>query len=84
MHLVVIEDATLSTNYAFSGTKSILIDYLGTNQRYVDLVKPLGGQTSGTWYVDFMAYLPTGKYGYYNILADFAGASSGMGISSIF
>ncbi|MBK9099936.1 MAG: hypothetical protein IPM14_17925 [bacterium] len=70
------EDATVSTNYAFSGTKSILIDYLGTNQRYVDLVKPLGGQTSGTWYVDFMAYLPTGKYGYYNILADFAGASS--------
>jgi hypothetical protein len=68
------EDATISTNYAFSGTKSVLIDYV--TPRIVDLVKPFGGKTSGTWYVDFMAYIPAGKYGYYNILADFAGASS--------
>jgi len=68
------EDALISTNYAFSGTKSALIDWVAP--RYVDLVKPLGGKTTGTWYVDFMAYIPTGKYGYYNILADFAGASS--------
>jgi hypothetical protein len=68
------EDATVSTNYAFSGTKSILIDKV--DPRWVDLVKPFGGKTSGTWYVDFMAYIPAGKFGYYNILADFAGASS--------
>ncbi len=68
------EDALISTNYAFSGTKSALIDWVAP--RYVDLVKPLGGKTAGTWYVDFMAYIPAGKYGYYNILADFAGASS--------
>jgi len=68
------EDALISTNYAFSGTKSALIDWVAP--RYVDLVKPLGEKTTGTWYVDFMAYIPAGKYGYYNILADFAGASS--------
>ncbi len=68
------EDALISTNYAFSGTKSALIDWVAP--RYVDLVKPFGGKTTGTWYVDFMAYIPAGKYGYYNILADFAGASS--------
>ncbi len=68
------EDAIISTNYAFSGTKSALIDWVAP--RYVDLVKPLGGKTAGTWYVDFWAYIPTGKFGYYNILADFAGASS--------
>jgi hypothetical protein len=71
-----IDDALISTNYAFSGSNSVLIDYLGVGQRWVDLVKPFGGQTTGTWYVDFMAYIPAGKFGYYNILADFAGASS--------
>jgi hypothetical protein len=76
------EDALVSTNYAFSGTKSVLIDWV--SPRYVDLVKPLGGQTAGTWYVDFMAYIPTGKYGYYNILADFAGASSQWAFQAYF
>jgi len=68
------EDALVSTNFAYSGSNSALIDWVAP--RYVDLVKPFGGQTTGTWYVDFMAYIPTGKFGYYNILADFAGGSS--------
>jgi len=76
------EDATISTNYAYSGTKSALIDYV--SPRWVDLVKPLGGKTAGTWYFDFMAYIPTGKYGYYNILADFAGASSQWAFQAYF
>jgi len=68
------DDALVSNNYAFSGSNSALIDWVAP--RYVDLVKPLGGITSGKWYLDFMAYIPTGKFGYFNTLADFAGATS--------
>ena len=76
------DDALVSTNHAFSGSNSALIDWVAP--RYVDLVKPLGGLTTGTWYVDFMAYIPTGKYGYYNILADFAGSASQWAFQAYF
>jgi len=76
------EDALVSTNYAFSGTKSALIDAVAP--RLVDLVKPFGGQTAGTWYVDFMAYIPATKFGYYNILADFAGGASQWAFQAYF
>jgi len=64
------DDALVSTNYAFSGSNSALIDVV--SPRAVDLVKPLGDLTAGTWYMSFMAYIPTGKFGYFNTLATFA------------
>ena len=76
------EDALVSTNYAYSGTKSALIDAVAP--RLVDLVKPFGGLTTGTWYVDFMAYIPATKFGYYNILADFAGGASQWAFQAYF
>jgi hypothetical protein len=64
------EDALISTNYAYSGTNSFLVDAVAP--RAVDIVKPLGDLTSGLWYLDFMAYIPTGKFGYFNVMATFA------------
>ena len=62
------EDALVSSNYAFSGSNSALID--AVSPRVVDLVKPHGGITAGTWYLDFMAYIPSGKFGYFNTLSN--------------
>ena len=64
------EDALVSTNFAFSGSNSALIDVV--TPRAVDLVKPHGGLTTGTWYIDFMVYIPTGKFGYFNTMAEWA------------
>ncbi len=61
------EDAYVSDAYAFSGANSAVIV---TNN---DLVKPLGGQTTGTWYISMMVYIPTGKAGYFNTLGEFFG-----------
>jgi hypothetical protein len=41
-----------------------------------DFVKPLNDLTTGKWEMRFQMYIPTGKGGYFNTLADFAGASS--------
>jgi len=62
-----IDDATISTTYAFTGTQSALIDYIAS--RDVDLVKPLGNKTTGKWYISFFVYIPAGKTGYFNTLA---------------
>jgi len=59
------EDAYISSNHAFSGTKSAVI--VSAN----DLVKPLGDKTSGKWYISFMVYIPAGKSGYFNTLTGF-------------
>jgi hypothetical protein len=59
------EDAYISSNYAFSGTKSAVIASAN------DLVKPLGDKTSGKWYISFMVYIPAGKDGYFNTLTGF-------------
>jgi hypothetical protein len=64
------EDANVSTNHAFSGTKSFVIVMVN------DFVKPLNDITSGKWEMRFQMYIPSGKAGYFNTLADFAGASS--------
>jgi hypothetical protein len=64
------EDAYVSTNYAFSGTKSFVIVMVN------DFVKPLNDITTGKWEMRFQMYIPTGKGGYFNTLADFAGAAS--------
>ena len=65
------EDATISTNYAFSGTQTALIDYVPP--RDVDLVylaQP-GTKTNGKWYMSFAAYIPAGQAGYFNAQATF-------------
>jgi hypothetical protein len=64
------EDAYCSSNYAYSGTKSFVIVPVN------DFVKPLNDITSGIWKMDFQVYIPSGKGGYFNTLADFAGAAS--------
>lgn len=65
------EDATISTNYAHSGTKSFVI--VAVN----DFVKPLGDKTTGQWYISFWMYIPTGKAGYFNTLNTFPASTSG-------
>ena len=59
------EDAFISSNFAYSGTKSAVI--VQNN----DLVKLLGSKTAGIWYMSFWIYIPTGKAGYFNTLNGF-------------
>jgi hypothetical protein len=68
------EDAYVSTDYAFSGVNSVKVT--GVN----DLVKELGDLASGHYKLSFQMYIPTGNLGYFNILQDFAGASSQWGM----
>ncbi len=68
------EDPMISDAYAYSGSNSALI--VQNN----DLVKPLGTQTSGTWYVSLLVYIPTGKAGYFNTLNLFDGNNSEWGM----
>jgi hypothetical protein len=60
-----VEDAYISTNYAYSGANSTVI--VQNN----DLVKTHGQLTSGEWYISVLIYIPTGKAGYFNTLAGF-------------
>jgi hypothetical protein len=60
-----VEDAYISSNYAYSGAKSMVI--VSAN----DLVKPLGNKTSGKWYMSFVFYIPATKSGYFNQLTGF-------------
>jgi hypothetical protein len=41
-----------------------------------DQVLKFGGKTSGVWNLSFKMYVPSGTFGYFNILANFAGFSS--------
>ena len=59
-----VEDAYISDNYAYSGTKSVV--FVQNN----DVIKYFDGQTSGKWDIGFMIYIPTGKAGYFNLMAE--------------
>lgn len=59
------EDAFVSTNYAFSGTKSVVIAVPN------DFVKLLGNKTTDVWFIDLMVYVPATKSGYFNTMAEF-------------
>ncbi len=59
-----VEDAFISSNYAYNGTNSAV--FVQNN----DVLKPFGGQTTGVWDVGFMVYIPTGKAGYFNLMAE--------------
>jgi serine protease AprX len=72
------EDAVIVTTPTHGGTKSVKID--GAN----DLVIPFGDKTSGKYIVSFYMYVPTGYYGYYNLLHSFNGSSSEWGAEIFF
>ena len=59
------EDPLVSSNYAYSGTNSTVI--VQNN----DLVRHHGDLTSGTWYISFQMYIPTGGSGYFNHMSSF-------------
>jgi PKD repeat protein len=72
------EDAVIVSTPTHGGTKSVKID--GVN----DLVLPLGDKTSGKYIISFYMYVPSGNYGYYNLLQLFNGASSEWGAEIFF
>jgi hypothetical protein len=76
-----VEDAYISSNYAYSGTKSAVIHQ---NNDLVHKVDNSGPKTSGKWYISFMTYIPAGKTGYFNTLALFNGGSSNWGMECYF
>jgi len=59
------DDPEVSDVFSYSGSNSVVI------MENDDLVKDFGPYTSGTYYVAFMAYIPTGKSGYFNTLSEF-------------
>ncbi|MFI5236993.1 MAG: T9SS type A sorting domain-containing protein [Ignavibacteriales bacterium] len=66
-----VEDAYISANYAYSGTKSFVV--VQNN----DLVRLHENLSTGTWYQDFMVFIPTGNSGYFNNLSDFSFGTGG-------
>ncbi|MCK9424081.1 MAG: carboxypeptidase regulatory-like domain-containing protein, partial [Bacteroidales bacterium] len=65
-----VEDGYISTEFAHSPVNS------GKIVLNNDQVLPLGNKITGKYELNFYMYVPTGFCGYYNILQDFAGASS--------
>jgi hypothetical protein len=57
------EDAFVSTEQAFSGSNSIVLELAST-----DLVLPLGNLTEGSWEIRMQLYFPTGNDGYFNFM----------------
>ncbi len=57
----------LSSTQAHSGVKSGYIDGGGV----IDGVLLLGNKTSGNWYLEFWAYVPMDKMGYFNVQAGY-------------
>ncbi len=65
------EDATVSTEQAFTGSNSVMTDGLN------DYVMLFGDKTAGKYSVDFYMYIPSGFVGYYNILQAWAPGGTG-------
>ncbi len=59
-----VEDAFISDAYAFSGTNSVV--FVQNN----DVIKFFDGQTSGKWDLGWKMYIPAGKSGYFNLMAE--------------
>ena len=72
------EDPTVSADQHLSGANSVVI--AGTN----DAVLKLGDKIAGKYSVKFNVFVPTGFFGYYNILHLFNGASSEWGTQVYF
>ena len=72
------EDGLIVTDQAQSGSQSVKVD--GTT----DLVLLLDDKTSGKYMVGFDIYIPSGNYGFFNLLQDFAGTNSLWGMQIFF
>ena len=70
------EDPMVSSDFAFGGNNSMVIE--GTN----DAVLLLGDKTQGKWNLNFQVLVPTGFYGYFNVLQEFAGTTSQWGMQA--
>lgn len=57
------EDGLVSSDYAYSGSNSMMISEGGTN----DVILKLGNKSEGFYRLEWMMYIPDGKTGYYNI-----------------
>ncbi len=73
-----VEDPLISTAFAFSGTKSVVI------AQNNDLVKRFGSLTSGIHVITFKFYVPSGKAGYFNTLAGFTPNAFNWGMEAYF
>jgi len=78
-----VEDAYVSSTYAYSGSNSVVI-VNPTGSAGNDQVHSFGPYTSGQWEIDFRAYIASGKSGYFNTLSIFAGAASEWGMQAFF
>ncbi len=57
------EDGTVSDDYAFTGSNSMLIPEGGVT----DVILKLGNLSTGTYRLEWQMYIPAGSHGYYNI-----------------
>jgi len=72
------EDPLVTDAQAEQGSKSFVVNGLN------DCVLLLGDSISGRYKIDFYIYVPTGKLGFYDVLATFAGNSSEWGLQVYF
>ncbi len=72
------EDPVISDEQANGGSNSTHIESGN------DCVLLLGDSTTGRYKVSFYMYIPSGKLGYYNLLANFAGSNSEWGTQTFF
>jgi hypothetical protein len=71
-------DPMVSDDVAYEGSNSMVIEGLN------DAVMLLGDKTSGKYAFKFYVYIPTGYYGYFNVLQEFNGANSQWGMQAYF
>lgn len=75
----VTEDPLVSNAFSHSSPNSAVVVFNN------DLVKDFGtALTTGKYKISFYVYIPTGKAGYFNTLATFAGGSSDWGLEVYF
>ena len=72
------EDPYITSDQAASGSNSVVIE--GTN----DAVCLFGNKVSGAYDVEFKIFIPSGFFGYFNLLQDFAGTNSQWGTQTYF
>jgi len=72
------EDPEISDVQAFAGSNSAHVESGN------DCVLLLGDSTAGRYKVSFYIFIPSGKLGYYNLLADFSGSNSEWGTQTFF
>jgi hypothetical protein len=74
-----VDDPYVSSNYSYSNPNTVVI--VADN----DLVRQHGNLTSGTWYISFLFYMPSGHSGYFNTMNQFERPSTFVwGMDSFF